>query len=537
MFKRLRRGFFVGVALLFMLCLGFATPALAEGEPTYNPSDAKLTAVIVAPVGTDASGDEYVFHFDGDGTVTAGPQEDTGKIPVYSDGIEQDNATIKDKDVVPAIPDVTLEGTTLTENNSLTDGTLHQTVVQMSIWDILKTSGILVKTNEQGSDDPTNYHVEKFPHAGIYTYEVTQKSATSDSGTAYIAASEAKYCLRIWVKNAKIEGNSELGDTSLAIDYVTVQRLLKDDGTEKVEEINGENKSVYEKVNPTNPTTNAQGKITGISDASKLAGDESGHNVPGFTFANEYFTIGPFQVKKLYDGDHSDRTRYSTVELAVKASVNPNASGGALTYTIKGEGRDLTENSEAYNQQVKKVSFGTNGWCYIKADLKEGSSIRITGELDSNGNALSSNGLFRGQTYYVLENDPYDYRPTGYVYMGANPDEVDPRKNYKENNPLWYKQDNVNNDPYDNVALPDGTSKNLSMYALFITSSKDGNQVTATGRNTTGNDTIFVVNNLDENKVSATGIFVDNLPYILMIGVPLVVFAGMFVARRRGNAA
>ena len=99
MFKRLRRGFFVGVALLFMLCLGFATPALAEGEPTYAPSEVKLTAVIVAPVGTDASQDQYVFHFDGGGNVTAGAQEETGKIPVYSDGVEQDNATIKAGDV------------------------------------------------------------------------------------------------------------------------------------------------------------------------------------------------------------------------------------------------------------------------------------------------------------------------------------------------------------------------------------------------------------------------------------------------------
>jgi hypothetical protein len=58
-------------------------------------------------------------------------------------------------------------------------------------------------------------------------------------------------------------------------------------------------------------------------------------------------------------------------------------------------------------------------------------------------------------------------------------------------------------------------------------------QGSATGSATT----IFVVNKLDTNKVTPTGIFVDNLPYILMIGVPPVVFAGMFVARRRGNAA
>ena len=180
MFKRLRRGFFVGVALLFMLCLGFATPALAEGEPTYNPSDAKLTAVIVAPVGTDASKDTYVFHFDGDGKVVAGPQEESGKIPVYSrdvNGVEQDYTTIKPDDVVPTIGDnngnVELQVPSrreLDESNSLiNEEGLGQTVVQTPL------SGILNGVT--------------FPHAGIYTYEVTQKSATSDSGTAYIAAS------------------------------------------------------------------------------------------------------------------------------------------------------------------------------------------------------------------------------------------------------------------------------------------------------------------------------------------------------------
>lgn len=521
MFKRLHRGFFVGAALLFMLCLGFATPALAEGEPTYNPDDAQLTAVIVAPVGTDASKDTYVFHFDGGGNVTAGEQEESGKTPVYSDGVEQDYATIKPGDVVPEIGDengnVTLTGTELTDTNSLTNGQLGQTVVQKSIQDILTENGVT------------------FPHAGIYTYEVTQTSARSDSGTAYVAASQAKYLLRIWVKNAKTEGNSELGDTSLAIDYVTVERKIDDDGN-NADDTDG----VIGKVVPTNPTTDANGKITGISGASTLAGDARGRNVPGFTFANEYYTVGPLQVKKLYDGAHSDRTRLSTVELAVHCSVSPNASGGALTYVIEGGGADLRngEDNPDYSADVHTVQFNNNGWCYITANLKEGSSIHITGELDSSGNALSTNGLFRGQAYYVLENDPYDYRPTGYVYVGANPDEVDPREDYSDDNNLWYKQENVNNDPQEGVELPDGTSKDLSIYALLIQSSKGANnKVTATGRNTTGNDTIFIVNNLDEAKVSATGIFVDNLPYILMIGVPLVVFAGMFVAKRRGNAA
>jgi hypothetical protein len=49
--------------------------------------------------------------------------------------------------------------------------------------------------------------------------------------------------------------------------------------------------------------------------------------------------------------------------------------------------------------------------------------------------------------------------------------------------------------------------------------------------------TVFVVNTIDENKATPTGIFVDNLPYILMVGAPLIIFAGMFVAKRRESAA
>lgn len=511
----------VAAIALAIMCFGFATPAMAEGESTYDPSDAKLTAVIVAPIGTDASGDTYVFHFAGGGTVEAGQQEESGKIPVYSDGVEQDGTTIKNGDVVPTIGDedgnVTLTGIKLTDANSLTNGDLGQTVVQMPLSEILSNI--------------------TFPHAGVYTYEVTQTSATSIPSKAYVARSQAKYRLRIWVKNANTGSSSLSNNMDLAIDYVTVERLKNDDGNE---EKDAEGKPVYNKVDPTSPKTDDNGRIDITrSGTNPLAGDESGHNVPGFTFANEYFTSGPFQVKKLYDGDHSDRTRYSTVELAVHCSESPNASGGALTYTIEGGGKDTTENSVAYGQQGSKVQFNDNGWCYIKAELKEGSSIRITGELDSSGETLSTNGLFRGQAYYVLENNPYDYRPTGYVYVGENQN-ADPRKDYRENDGLWYKQNNVDNDPYDSVELPDGTTKDLSIYALLIESSIEssatGKSLNATGRNTTGNDTVFVVNSLDEAKVSPTGILIDNLPYILMIGIPVIVFIALFVLRRRRNA-
>jgi hypothetical protein len=49
--------------------------------------------------------------------------------------------------------------------------------------------------------------------------------------------------------------------------------------------------------------------------------------------------------------------------------------------------------------------------------------------------------------------------------------------------------------------------------------------------------TVFVVNELDGNKVSVTGVLIDNLPYILMVGIPVAVFTAMFVAKLRENAA
>ena len=49
--------------------------------------------------------------------------------------------------------------------------------------------------------------------------------------------------------------------------------------------------------------------------------------------------------------------------------------------------------------------------------------------------------------------------------------------------------------------------------------------------------TVFVVNEIADDKVAPTGIFIDNLPYILMVGIPTAVFGVMFANRLRKNAA
>jgi hypothetical protein len=386
---------------------------------------------------------------------------------------------------------------------------------------------------------------------------VTEKSATTalTNGT-YINASKAEYILRIRVKNTKTGGQSQSNNKELTIEGVTVEQTKDDDGNDTTG-----------KVNPTYPTVKNGNMIDKTAQnespgENTLAGDARGRNVNGFTFANQYVKGGAFQVKKLYDGAYSDRTKYTQVELVIysAAAAMSDQHGMVVTYRIEGEGIDTTENNQdsdgehtklngIYDDKVTQVSdymqkFDDSGWCYIKADLKEGSSIRITGEFGPydatyadqapNGKdrreTLSTTGLLQGQTFYVIERYPGDYAPTGYVYVGEN-SEADPRKN-KDGMTETTALTQAMTDPTDIV--PDTYVNNPDDYqraklqpgALLV-------QGTATGSATT----VFVVNTIDEDKVSLTGIFIDNLPYILMVGIPIAVFAVLFANRLRNNVA
>lgn len=526
MFGRLHKGrIALACAVLAAVCMVLAAPALAD-EPTYTPEAAKLTKVIDAPEGTDASGDTYVFHFAGGGEVTEGDADGNNKDKLFSDGVEQDATTIKVGDTVPAIEDVTLTGVNMTSDKVLSNGQVAQTVVQTTLADIL-----------QGVE---------FPHAGVYTYVVTEKATTlgssSQSDGVYINASQAEYILRIRVANTKTTTASELTNRKLKVEGVTLEQT-KDDNGDAITAV---------KIDPTYPTTTNTNKINETADgvtpgSNKLAGDDRGREVPGLTFANEYIKGGSFAVKKLYDGDHSDRTKFSTVRLAVysEAAKSPDAQGACLTYVIEGEGEDLTNNTDEYGDHIRLNGieqdipqtrhymsvFNEDGWAYVDANLKEDSIIRVTGEFGPYNNSyaaespngkdkrmtLSTSGLLVGQQYYVIEAAPGDYEPTGYVYTGDATD-ADPRKD-PDGMAVTQKLASATTDPT-------GGATTLPAGALLL-------QDDSTGSTTT----VFVVNTIDESKVTPTGILINNLPYILMVGVPLVVFAVMFVAKRRANAA
>lgn len=517
MFGRLRRGGAVAAVMAMALALWGVAPALAEDEVVYTTSEAMITKVIVGPEGTDASGDTYTFSFLGSGTVREG-DVDAGEVrdALYtgegSDSVQQDSRTIKKDDVVPAIANVTMSGVQLTSANSLTNGQSYQTVVSVPLSEALDAV--------------------VFPHAGIYTYRVVESATTTQlTGDGYyINPSKSAYLLRVRVENDdSTPENAAAGKTRVG--DVTVERVLDDDGHE----------STVKKVDPTYPRSEG-GKITHVNAntvpaENSLAGDnpERGRDVYGFTFANEYVKGGEFVVKKLVDGDYADKTKLFPIKLEVysEATTAPDAQGACITYQIQGGGVDNTDNYDEYGDHKTLTGIfdipqatdnmavfdAETGIATIDAELKEGSSIVITGVfgphhasfIGPNGKdkrmVLSTSGLLQGNTYTVTESTPGNYVPTGYVYVGE--DELDPRD-------------------ADALAAA-GTSVTQKDKSADGTLTVEGG---ATGSATT----VFVVNTLEDEKVSPTGILIDNLPYILMVVVPLGVFAAMFVSRRRGSA-
>ena len=515
MFTHVRKGRLALVfAMLAVLCLGFTTFAQAEdstGDPaSYNVDNAKLTKVIVAPKDTDTSVDHYTFHFAGAGTV-----EESGDYLV-SDGVKQHTKTIKAGDTIPTIPNVTIQGRPVTADTALgSDATsAYQTTVSIDFIGDADNPGILDNV--------------EFPHAGVYTYQVTEVQGTTDlqNDGFYINNSQASYTLEIKVKND--ESSSSQYKTS--VESVAIKQTKDDDGSEINEA----------KIDPSYPFTNDQGKITNqyTSDIPEdgLAGDQRGRDVYGFTFANEYVKGGELIVKKLVEGDYADKTKLFHITLKVidPTALAETAAGCCITYQIAG-GEDVTQSNlisgTTQHQQLNGVSgvtdymVGFDGdTATIEANLHEGGTITITGlygpynteyyaETGNYRAKVVEGGLKSGVSFEVYEDGFGDYVPTGYVQPSTN-GVIDPR-----------------------TATVDESTQAQVVQAGNITSTDNVSTFAITGYNVSNNGTVVtVVNTLDDSNANATGIIINNLPYILMVGVPLVVFAGMFVAKRRESA-
>lgn len=515
MFTQLRkRGFALAMALMAVFCLGFVAPALAEGEEeaaTYLPNEARLTKVIIAPENADASNDEFVFQFEGKGEVRDGNAsngENADKL--YSaDGIEQDNRTIVKGDEIPQIPDVTIKGRVVTSDNSLHTDKTFQTVNSMTLAEILK--------------DVT------FPHAGVYTYRVSEKSAPSQNADgSIINSSKAAYILRVRVIN-DTSSQEAIENKKTVVKDLTVEKVLNDEG--KANDV--------DKTDPTYPRATDTGLITNIDENTvptegELAGtDVRGRDVYGFTFANEYMKGGTFTVKKLVKGDFADKTKkfHIVVELTDEIATTPLAQGCVATYVVTG-GDDVTTSNTVTGgghttlngvygidqSSQSMVPFDPiTGTATIVADLSEGGSITVTGVfgpyvesyVGANGrdkrSTVSTAGPSADTEFKVTETEPGSYVPSGYV--NPSEEDIDPRT--------------------DGFVAPAGWT---------YEGGTEGEKLEIEGAVSKDGNIIYVVNTLDDSHASPTGIFINNLPYILMVGIPVAVFATMFVLKRRASA-
>lgn len=498
------------VACSVLAALAMCAPATARAADTIPAtdiinaqgdikSDARLIKVINAPrsdQATHAEDDLYTFTFEADET-------------------QEDGVALKD---VPEIKPLTLHGVEISDaTNSNVDNGLMQAVVTANLSYILGMDNTAANKPYSDAGDRT---LVTFPHAGAYTYLVSETNVAMNSG--YICLeSPAVYKLRILVTNDHtadtITGNTADSNKLLAA-QVTVEEVTDDYGED------GEGK-----VDPTKPRLDDHKQKIFDPDASDpadpttwgAAGDDSGLLVDGFTFGNRYIKGGGFIIEKKTEGDYADKTKYFNYTLTITDSRAQ--IGAAVTYSISG-GKISTETPD--DGLIRYAE--SNGPCFmwkanedgsvnqqlvIKFSLKEGGTFIIDGlwgfpitVTDEEGNEVQTrehlaNGLNSGTMFELTEEGEDHYTASAKVYS-------DEDAAYDATEPT----------PSTHGPAEEGAALNFIDYS---------------GVNGTHT---YVTNVFDDESVSPTGVFIDNLPYILMIGAPLAVFVVMFARRRRSSA-
>lgn len=489
-------------SLLMALVLGVALPALAaEGDDNRAAlREAQLVKVISAPRSdqvVEADKDRYTFKF-----TVAETQED---------GVSNSE--------VPAIDDLILRGVEMTgtDSSNVTDG-LMQSVVAA------KLSYILGMSNDDlPYEDASARALVKFPHAGVYTYIVTEAD-TDTAGSGFVCLdSAASYKLRILVSNdnSAYDITGQDADAGkLVADMVTVEELTDDYGNPGDGKINPSNPEIYNGQKIVNKDLSAENPNDPAT--YKVAGDPSGINVDGFTFGNRYIKGGDFVIEKKVEGTYGDKTKYFDYTLTITdsraqidAAVTYDISGGKISDETPDDGiieyADAAGRARCFTWKAGEDG-NVNPVLTIKFTLRDGGKFTITGlwgfpitvQNESGEQVLQRENLAQGLnsgTMFTVDEKAAEYYTASAVVYG--------------NESATYGSDGGNAHP----AV--GENKDFSFTDY---SGVDGTHV-------------YVVNTFDDDSISFTGIFIDNLPYIVMIAAPLAVFAVMFARRRRANAA
>lgn len=524
MFKKGKWGKVALASALLASSLGIATPALAAPPTLTSPEDAKLTKVIKADPSitiykNDSDRDTYTFQFAGGGTVGADHT---------SGGVLQDSVTIKENDEIPVIPNQTLEGINVpkgTAGGTIPEGN-QQAIVQITIADILNG----------GTPNSTQDDI-RFPHAGVYTYKVTEPTTSNKASGAYIIRSQAEYTMRLYVTNDETTGQPK-------VTGVTVQRDKDDNGDDYTPGgTGGDNSDNAKKMDPTYPkdTDNPKDNVindeipdaveteTGKTEDPTLKGDSEGRNVYGFTFTNEYVKGGRFIIQKVTKGDYADKSKLFDVNVELFDVGANGRSGIKVAYTVDDGNGNAVEKSATFGKDYTTDEQGVDNTgqfkdaiVRFKAQISDTGKISINSITDINGQVIQE-GLNAGTTVTVTETGVNEYTASGY-YWNKNTDTVAPTATKGQDGKYTA-------DPAD-AGVTKAFTQSAEGAGVTVGSNNpndDNNHITTT----VDGGYVYLLNIYDDTAVTPTGILINNLPYVLMVGIPVVAFAVMFVNKRR----
>jgi len=197
-----------------------------------------------------------------------------------------------------------------------------------------------------------------------------------------------------------------------------------------------------------------------------------------FAFKNTYDKKAPLTVTKMVDGAQGDQAKDFTFTVTVNKPTGSNTAGPYTAYIYDG----TTKIDTAY-------SFDTGVGKEIK--LKHGQSLKF---VDADG----KDTLPVGTTYTVAEAGTPQYTPQGSVV-------------------------------YNGATTPTQTPAGTSGSAITIHGDGTNGAVNTTVGEAANSTT--VTNSY--TYVNPTGLFIDNLPYILMILIPAAVIILMVAGKRR----
>ena len=332
---------FSALALALVLCLGtmttaFAAPGPITGGTETTPAQAVITKALQMPDGTVTPAETFTFAFakkevDGDSSTTA-----QGTMPA-----------ITGKTVTFAATDT---------------GTV--------------TSGIKTVTGETAS----LFAGVTWPHAGVYTYTVTESAGT----TAGMTYSQASYDISVYVANGSTSG-------SLYVEAIGTTVVKTDTGT-----------AGSGKTDPTTSTT-----VTGASSAMRFTN----------TYIETPATVNPatddmLSISKTVAGTYGDQTKYFPFSVTLNKAALVSGTPAYKVYVMNASNAVVTS-TDNYATLQPADTYGV----YI--NVTAGTPITINLK---HGQWLSFVGLPIGTTYSVTEAAAADYTPSvSVVVNGGTP--------------------------------------------------------------------------------------------------------------------